>query len=99
MVYATNKHIMRRKTTFMRQITQIIGSLIVTFMLLTGCSNQPVDDQRAGCTNVDGKARYGLVQGISGKAKGSYVYIGEKLKGKVKITCSKDKQEIIYGRG
>lgn len=70
---------------------------IVLFSLV-GCSNVPVDEYRAGCTKVDGSARYGtLTQYVKGDGTGVYVYIGDKLKGKVKVTCSQDTQEIQYG--
>lgn len=65
--------------------------------MLSGCANFSVNDNRVGCTVIDGKARYGYIQGVSGKAKGVYTYIGKSLKGKVKVTCALDKQEIIYG--
>ena len=72
--------------------------LVLVFGMVTGCSTVRVDESRAGCTQIDGKARYGtLTQYVKGDGDGVYVYIGTKLKGKVKVTCSKTKQEIIYG--
>ena len=81
----------------MKLITNLL--LIITTLILTGCaSNKPVDDNRAGCTKIDGKARYGtLTQYAKGKADGIYVYVGDKVKGKVKIKCNETTQEILYG--
>ena len=78
-------------------LTNLIG-LLICGLLLSGCSTIEVNEYRAGCTVIDGKARYGYVQGVSGKAIGAYVYIGKLLRGKVNVTCSKDKQEILYGK-
>ena len=71
-------------------------SLLCIIALLTGCSTLEVNEYRAGCTLIDGKARYGYVQGVSGDATGAYVYIGKHLRNSVKITCNKDTQEVLY---
>lgn len=65
-------------------------------LLIQGCSNVTVNEYRAGCTVIDGKAKYGYVQGVSGKANGVYVYVGKLLRGKVTVKCTDESQEIHY---
>lgn len=70
--------------------------IYLLILLLPGCSTIEVNEYRAGCTLIDGNAKYGYVQGVEGKATGVYVFIGKLLRGKVTVTCTKEKQEIIY---
>ena len=72
--------------------------IISILFAITGCAGQPPDPSRAGCYKLDGTARYGtFTQYVKGKVKGVHIYIGEKLTGKVKVTCNMIKQEILYG--
>lgn len=74
--------------------------LLLAGCLLLGCASWEVDQSRAGCSFLDGKARYGtFTQYAKGKAEGAHIYIGDKIKDKVKITCSETKQEIRYNGG
>lgn len=77
-----------------------MNKLIFLTLFLCGCANWEVDQSRAGCSYLDGKARYGtLTQYAKGQADGAHVYIGDKIKDKVKITCNATKQEIRYNGG
>ena len=68
------------------------------FMLtsvLAGCAGLSVDENRAGCTFIDGQARYGsLTQFAKGDAKGVYIYVGDKIPAGVTITCNAETQEV-----
>ena len=69
--------------------------LFVLLFLLTGCAGTPVDQNRAGCSYIDGKARYGsFTQYIKGNADGAYIYVGDNLLGKVTISCDADIQRV-----
>lgn len=75
-------------------------NLVIISMLfvISGCATIKPDPDRAGCYSIDGKAKYGYIQGVSGSAKGVLVYIGSNLKGKVKIKCNRIIQEITFDR-
>lgn len=62
-----------------------------------GCVNMDVKDERAGCTYLDGKGRYGLMftNYIKGEGKGAHVYVGKKVPKGLKITCNANTQEVL----
>jgi len=65
--------------------------ILLSLLILSACANNP---NRAGCTYIDGKGRYGtFTQYAKGDAKGAHVYVGKNIKG-VTITCTKDEQEV-----
>lgn len=72
---------------------KIVGILIL--ILLTGCASQAVNENRAGCTFIDGTARYGsFTQYVKGDAKGVHVYVGEAMPSGITLTCNAEKQEL-----
>jgi hypothetical protein len=78
-------------------MSKIAGVVPLSFLLLwlAGCSSAPVDEDRAGCSFVEGKGRYGtLTQYVKGEGKGVYVYTGGNMKDTAAITCNAKTQEI-----
>lgn len=73
---------------------QLLKIIILT-SVLAGCANLSVDENRAGCTFIDGTARSGtLTQFAKGKAKGVYIYMGDKIPSGITITCNANKQGL-----
>ncbi len=74
---------------------------LITSLFLVGCaSNAPVNEDRAGCTYINGKARTGtLTQYAKGASKSAHIYVGKEVNSKhVKITCNADTQEVTWGK-
>lgn len=72
--------------------------MMIVFMLIglasiVGCAKNP---NRAGCTYIDGDARYGtLTQYAKGDAKGAHAYIGDNVKDlNIEITCDANNQTV-----
>jgi len=66
-------------------------------ILLGGCSTIDVNENRAGCTFIDGDGRYGtpVTQYVKGATRGVYAHVGsELLKYDVNITCSDAEQSV-----
>jgi len=75
-------------------------SLTLGALILAGCATaaHDADPDRAGCTYVDGKARYGsLTQYAKGKGNGAHIYVGKNVQNsKLEITCNTNKQEVKW---
>lgn len=55
-----------------------------------------VHPDRAGCSYLDGKGRYGtLFNYLKGDAEGAHIYVGSNLQGKLYIICNSQSQQII----
>jgi hypothetical protein len=79
--------------------------LICITIFIQGCTflsfvqDEPVDENRAGCSYYKGDAttRYGSFTQyakMKGDGQGAHIYVGSELK-KVKITCNAEKQEVL----